>query len=135
MNKLKGYGTSLEGWQKWGDIWVISPKVKNIFDFTFSLYINQLERGKWDKFLSLSFPIPVSLFSHHFHLLSSSPLLKISSTSSFLAFKVCFLEFLHLFFMFALDDCWWELFKSWECFIFMNLCLIEKEYQGFEAVY
>ena len=31
--KLKGYGTSLEGWEKWGDIWVISPKVKNIFDF------------------------------------------------------------------------------------------------------
>ena len=32
VNKLKGYGTNLDGWEKWGDIWVISPKVKNIFD-------------------------------------------------------------------------------------------------------
>ena len=33
LNKLKGCGTCVDGWEKWGDIWVISPKVKNIFDF------------------------------------------------------------------------------------------------------
>ena len=34
MNKLKGYETCVDGWEKWGDIWEISPKVKNIFDFS-----------------------------------------------------------------------------------------------------
>ena len=35
LKKLKGCGTCVDGWEKWGDIWVIFPKVKNIFDFTF----------------------------------------------------------------------------------------------------
>ena len=31
MNKLKGYETCLNGWDKWEDYQVISLKVKNIF--------------------------------------------------------------------------------------------------------
>ena len=26
LNKLKGYGTNFDGWEKWGDYLVISPK-------------------------------------------------------------------------------------------------------------
>ena len=100
-------------WRSRGDIWVISPKVKISLTLC---YLKSSRRESWEKKSATSLPLPVSPLRLHFLLLQISPLLKISSTSSFLAFKVCFLEFLHLFFMFTLDDCWWELFKSWEMF-------------------
>ena len=40
LNKLQDYGTSFDAWEKWRDIWVISPQSQKItFDFSFlSLY-------------------------------------------------------------------------------------------------
>ena len=38
LNILKGYGTCLDGRDKWEGYQVISHKVKNIFDFVDILY-------------------------------------------------------------------------------------------------
>ena len=129
LNKLKGYGTSLEGWEKWGDIWVISLKVKNIFDFTFFLYINQLEEENWDKFLHFPFFILVHSSLHHLHLLLSFSWLKILQPYNSSCFQGLFLEFLHLFFMFfgmIVDGIYLNLEKF---FIVMYLCLFDMEYE------
>ena len=135
MNKLQGYGTSFDGWEKWGDICVISPQSQNYFWLCFFLlYISQWDERIRDKFLSLSLPLPVSSLHLQVHLLQAFFCWKFLQHTILLSCKVCFLYFytcLHAFFG-------WLLIRvvpnHYKCFIFMNSCLIEMEYQGFEAV-
>ena len=71
LNKLQGYGTSFHGWEKWEDIWVISPQSqKYLWLYFFSLY-KPIEEKMRSNFLSLFLPIFVSLLPHHFHLLQA----------------------------------------------------------------
>ena len=134
LNKLQGYGTSFDSWEKWRDIWVISPKVKNIFDFT-SLYINQLEEKRGDKISAIFSSLPNSSLPLSLHLLQGFSLLKICSPSISFAFKVCFLSFYTCFscllWMIVDESC----SNHQKFFIVMNSCLFFMEYQGFEAVY
>ena len=92
LNKLKDYGTSLKGWEKWGDIWVISPKVKNIFDFA-SLYINQLEERRGDKISAIFSSLPDSSLPLSLHLLQGFVCWNFLQPSISFALKVCFLSF------------------------------------------
>ena len=115
MNKLKGYGTSLEGWEKWGDIWVISLKVKNIFDFTFFLY-KPIRRGKLRQIFAFSFSHSRPLISSpsssssKFFLAENSKALQFFLLSRFVSWV--FTLVLHVLW----DACWWFSFKSWEMF-------------------
>ena len=127
LNILKGVRTCLDGWEKWEDFYVISPKVKNIFDFTFFYYYIGFLKGKvrWNFCIFFSH----SWFSHppYLHLLQSFNLLKISeSLHSFLL-----LRFVSWFFTFVLhvwwEDCWCELFKSWEMFYYHEFMFIWYE--------
>ena len=135
MNKLKGYGTYLDGWEKWGDYWVISPKVKNIFDFTIFILFKGSRREEEIKFLHfiLSFPIPHTLHINIFFKYFSCR--KFCNLSILLAFKVCFLSF------YTCSSCFDEkmvdvsYLNLEKCFIVMNLCSFDMEYQGFEVIF
>ena len=104
---------------------VISPQSqKYLWLYFFSLYIDQLEEER--RKISATFSsLPDSSLPLFLHLLQGFVLLKFAAPFHFFCFQGLFLKFLHLFFMFALDDCWWELFKSLEmfyCHEFMFIC-------------
>ena len=108
MNKLQDYETSFDAWEKWRDIWVISPQSqKYLWLYFFSLY-KPIEEKMRSNFLSLSLLISVSLLLHHFHLLQAFLCWKSATPIFFLLLRCVF----HV----CLDNCWWELFKSWEMF-------------------
>ena len=119
---MKYVGTCLDGCRKWEDYCVISSQSqKYLWLYFFSLFKRiRKGKGRWN-FYHFLFPFPFLFFLTIFIFSKLYLYWNFLQPSIPLATKVCFLEFLHLFLMFALDDCWWELFKSLEMFHFHEI--------------
>ena len=110
------------------------PKVKNIFDFAFSLYLNQLEEWRGDKFLHISSssrffsPSPFSSSSNF-------SFAGISATSHLFLLSRRVSCIFTLVFMLSLDGCWWGLFKSLEMFYGHEYMFNWDGISRFEAVF
>ena len=90
MNKLKGFGTCLDGCEKWGTIMQLFPKSKNIFDFINFYYVKLLEAKNETKILHFIFSLLDSPHNPYLHLLQIFFLLKIlHSLHSFLLLRLC----------------------------------------------
>ena len=89
MNKLKGYRTCLDGWDKWGDYLVIYPKSK--ISLTCWYFIKLLETI-WEQLSHLFFSFPSTHPLTIFFFFQLILYLKLCSTYFLLAIKVCFLN-------------------------------------------
>ena len=116
MNKLQDYGTSFDAWEKWRDIWVISPQSQKKLLLTFLfLFIRPIGGKEKENFCNLLLPSRL-FFSSLSPSSPSFPLAGISTAPSFFLLSR-FVSWVFTLVLHVLwDDCWWNLFKSWEMF-------------------